>query len=49
MLECIMNDAAESAMNRKREADARLKADVERQRQLHLAKWANRLSSQNNA
>ncbi len=49
MLECIMKDALESAMNSKREAEARLKAEVERQRQLHRAKWAKRLNSQSNA
>ncbi len=49
MLECIMKDALESAMNRKREAEARLKAEVERQRQLHRAKWTNRLNLQSNA
>ncbi len=43
MLECIMKDALESAMNRKREAEARLKVEVERQRQLYRAKWAKRL------
>ncbi len=49
MLECIMKDALESAMLRKREAEARLKAEVERQRQLHRAKWAKRLNTQSNA
>ncbi len=49
MLECIMKDALESAMNRKREAEARLKAEVERQRQLHRAKWAKRLNTLSNA
>ncbi len=49
MLECIMKDALDSAMNRKREAEARLKAEVERQRQLHRAKWAKRLNTQSNA
>ncbi len=49
MLECIMKEALESAMNRKRQAEARLKAEVERQRQLHRAKWAKRLNTQSNA
>ncbi len=49
MLECIMKDALESAMNRKREAEARLKAEVERQRQLHRAKWVKRFNSHSNA
>ena len=30
MLECIMWDALESAMNRRREAEARIKAEVDR-------------------
>ncbi len=49
MLECIMRDALESAMNRRRKAEARLKAEVERQRVLHRSKWANRLNSCSNA
>ena len=48
MLECIMRDALESAMNRRREAEARRKAEVERQRKLHREKWAVRLNSCNN-
>ena len=48
MLECIMRDALESAMDRRREAEARIKAEVERQRKLHREKWAIRLNSCNN-
>lgn len=48
MLECIMRYALESAMNRRREAKARIKAEVECQRKLHMEKWANRLNSYNN-
>ena len=49
MLECIMRDALESAMTRRREAEARMKAEVERQRKLHKEKWAARLNSSGNA
>ncbi len=49
MLECIMKDALESAMNRRRKAEERMKNEVERLRQLHRAKWANRLNSCSNA
>ncbi len=49
MLECIMKDALESAMNRRRKAEERMKNEVERQRQLLRAKWANRLNSCSNA
>ncbi len=49
MLECIMKDALECAMNRRRKAEEMMKAEVERQRQLHRAKWANRLNSGSNA
>ena len=45
MLECIMKDALESAMARRREAEARMRAEVDRQRQLNREKWSNRLNS----
>lgn len=48
MLECIMKDALEYAMSRRRKAEERMKAEVERQRQLHREKWANRLNSCSN-
>lgn len=48
MLECIMRDALESAMNSKRETEARIRAEVERQRKLHREKWAARLKTYNN-
>ncbi|MDE7413338.1 MAG: hypothetical protein K2N05_06060 [Muribaculaceae bacterium] len=48
MLECIMRDALESAMNRRREAEKRIKAEVERQRKLHKEKWYDRLNSYSN-
>lgn len=47
MLECIMRDALECAMTRKREAEARIKVEVERYRKLHKEKWAARLKSYN--
>lgn len=49
MLECIMRDALECAMSRRREAEERLKAEVERQRQIHREKWAHRLNYGSNA
>ncbi len=49
MLECIMKDALECAMDRRRKAEERMKSEVEHQRQLHRAKWANRLNSCSNA
>lgn len=45
MLECIMKDALESAMARRREAEARMRAEVESQRQLNREKWSNRLNA----
>lgn len=48
MLECIMKEALETAMSRKREAEARIKAEVERQRQFLREKWNVRLNSVNN-
>lgn len=48
MLECIMRDALESAMNRRHTAEARIKAEVERQRKLHREKWDARLNSYSN-
>lgn len=48
MLECIMRDALDSAMTRRREAEARRKAEVERQRKLHREKWAARFKSYSN-
>ena len=48
MLECIMRDALESAMKRRREAEAKIKAEVEHQRKLHREKWAARLNSCSN-
>lgn len=48
MLECIMRDALESAMTRRREAEARIKAEFEHQRKLHKEKWDARLKSYNN-
>ena len=48
MLECIMRDALESAMNRRYTAEARIKAEVERQRKLHKEKWVARLNSFSN-
>ncbi len=44
-----MKDAHESAMDRRRKAEERMKSEVEHQRQLHRAKWANRLNSCYNA
>lgn len=49
MLECIMRDARDFAMSRRREAEARMKVEVERQRKLHKEKWAARLNSCSNA
>ncbi len=49
MLEGIMKDALESAMNRRRNAEARMKAEVERQHQMQRTKWANRLNTCSNA
>ncbi len=49
MLECIMRDALESAMNRRRKAEERMKNEVERLRELQRSKWANRLNSCSNA
>ena len=45
MLECIMKDALESAMARRRDAEARMRTEVERQRQLNREKWSNRLNA----
>ncbi len=45
MLEGIMKDALECAMTRRREAEAKIKAEVEQQRQLHRDKWASRLNT----
>ncbi len=45
MLECIMEDALESAMTRKREAEARIRAEVAHQRELFKKKWSDRLNS----
>lgn len=45
MLECIMKDAFESAMARRRDAEARMRTEVERQRQLNREKWSNRLNA----
>lgn len=45
MLECIMRDALKCAMERRREAEARIKSEVERQRKLQREKWAARLNS----
>ncbi len=44
MLEGIMREALKSAMTRRREAEARMKSMVERQRELHREKWATRLN-----
>ncbi len=44
MLEGIMQEALKSAMTRRREAEARMKSMVERQRELHREKWATRLN-----
>ena len=49
MLECIMRDARDCAMARRRKAEARMKAEVEYQRKLHKEKWAARLNSCSNA
>ncbi len=48
MLECIMRDALECAMTKRRKAEARIKAEVERQRKLHREKWTPRLNSCSN-
>ena len=45
MLESIMMDALECAMSRRREAEARIKEEVERERQLLREKWDDRLHS----
>lgn len=48
MLDCIMQDALESAMSRRRAAEAKLKAEVERMRELHKKKWNSRLNAISN-
>ncbi len=48
MLEQIMQDALNSAMTRRKEAEAKIKAEVEHQRELNRAKWSDRLNNRNN-
>lgn len=48
MLEYIMKDALESAISRRHEADVRIKAEVERMRQLQREKWITLLNSVKN-
>lgn len=48
MLECIMRDALKCAMKRKHEAEKRAKANYERMRVIHKAKWESRLKSVRN-
>lgn len=43
MLECIMQEALDCAMTRKREAEAKIKAVVEHQRMLNQEKWSDRV------
>lgn len=43
MLECIMQEALDCAMTRKREAEAKIKAVVEHQRMLNQEKWSDRM------
>ncbi len=45
MLECIMQDALECAMTRRREAEAKIKTEVERQRKLYREKWSPRINT----
>lgn len=45
MLECIMKDALESAMSRRREAEANIKQEIARQREIHREKWNLKLNS----
>lgn len=46
MLECIMKDALEVAMIRRREAEARIRAEVAQQRKFHKKKWNDYLISE---
>ncbi len=48
MLECIMQDALNSAMARRREAEAKIKSEVDRLRKLNREKWSGRLKACNN-
>ena len=48
MLEAIMKDALEAAMSRKREAEARIKAEFERQRAILKKKWSSHEVPQHN-
>lgn len=45
MLECIMKDALKSAMSRRREAEANMKQEIARQREIHRKKWDLKLNS----